>query len=156
VNRHFVEFWRPAMHTDRNGQPADHPHGPGPGDAGSFAAFLRRVRAGDAQAAAELVRRYESAVRREARQRLRNPRLRRVVDSMDICQSALASFFVRVAAGRFELDHPAQLLRLLVSIARREVAYQARKELAQRRDNRRVEAVELDSLDVADTGPGPG
>src|SRR5262249_38499883 len=43
-----------------------------------------------------------------------------------------------------------------VSIARREVAYQARKELAQRRDNRRVEAVELDSLDVADTGPGPG
>ena len=60
--------------------------------------FVLRVRQGDEQAAEELVRRYEAEIRLEVRGwlRLRNPGLRRVFDSMDICQSVLASFF----AGR--------------------------------------------------------
>jgi RNA polymerase sigma-70 factor (ECF subfamily) len=124
-------------------------------DAATFADFLRRVRAGDAEAAAELVRRYEAAIRMEVRLRLRNLRLRRVLDSMDVCQSVLASFFVRAAGGQYELDEPRQLLKLLVVIARNKVAYQARKERAQRRDNRRVEAVDLGELQVADAGPAP-
>src|SRR6516162_9158458 len=94
----------------------------------SFSDFLCRVRSGDAQAAADLVRQYESAIRLEVRLRLRSLRLRRVLDSMDICQSVLASFFVRAAAGHYELDEPAQLLKLLVVIARNKVASQARKE----------------------------
>jgi RNA polymerase sigma-70 factor (ECF subfamily) len=64
-------------------------------DDNNFADFLRRVRAGDGQAAAELVRRCESAVRVAVRMRLADSRLRRVVDTMDLCQSVLASFFVR-------------------------------------------------------------
>ena len=64
-------------------------------DDNTFADFRRRVRAGDEEAATELVRRYESAVRIEVRMRLADSRLRRVVDTMDLCQSVLASFFVR-------------------------------------------------------------
>src|SRR5438874_3275476 len=126
-----------------------------PGDGGLFADFLRRIRAGDGQAATELVRQYESTVRLEVRMRLRSQRLRRVMDSMDICQSVLASFFVRVAAGQYDLDEPKQLVKLLVGIARNKVAFQARKEQAQCRDNRRVEAVDLHDLAVAAAGPSP-
>ena len=61
-------------------------------DNNTFADFLQRIRAGDEQAAAELVSRYESAVRVEVRMRLADSRLRRVFDSMDLCQSVLASF----------------------------------------------------------------
>src|SRR5215470_11467705 len=99
-------------------------------DDNTFADFLGRVRAGDEQAAAELVRRYESAVRIEVRMRLADSRLRRVFDSMDLCQSVLASFFVRVAAGQYELERPEQLVRLLVTIARNKVAFQARRQRA--------------------------
>jgi RNA polymerase sigma-70 factor (ECF subfamily) len=137
-------------------QPHTNGHAPDPScESGSFAAFLRRVRAGDAQAAAELVRQYESAIRLEVRLRLRNLRLRRVLDSMDICQSVLASFFVRAAAGQYDLDDPTQLLKLLVVIARNKVAYQARRERAQCRDNRRVEPVDPGDLEVAAVGPAP-
>src|SRR5438270_13822295 len=102
-----------------------------------FAEFLRRIRAGDEQAAAELVRRYESAVRIAVRAHLTDPALYRLFDSMDVCQSVLASFFVRAAAGEYELDNPRQLLGLLAGIARRKVAFQARKHCRPGRDARR-------------------
>jgi hypothetical protein len=54
----------------------------------------------------------------EVRRRLNDPSLYPLFDSMDICQSVLASFFLRAAAGEYDLDGPAQLLRLLVGIAR--------------------------------------
>jgi RNA polymerase sigma-70 factor (ECF subfamily) len=106
-----------------------------------FAGFLVRIRAGDEQAAAELVRRYEPAVRMEVRIRLADSRLRRILDTMDICQSVLASFFLRAAAGEYDLERPEQLVRLLATIARNKVAYQARRQQAQRRDQRRDVAV---------------
>ena len=87
----------------------------------TFAHFIARIRAGDEQAAAELVRRYEPAIRTEIRMRFSDPRLRRVVDSMDVCQSVLASFFVRAASGQYDLERPEQLVRLLVTIARNKV-----------------------------------
>src|SRR5262249_2680094 len=89
-----------------------HPAAP-KSESGSFADLLRRIRCGDGQAAVELVRQYESAIRLEVRMRLRSARLRRVLDSMDICQSVLASFFVRAAAGHYDLEEPGQLIRLL-------------------------------------------
>jgi RNA polymerase sigma factor (sigma-70 family) len=100
--------------------------------------LIRRIRAGDDRAAAELVERYEPAIRREVRLRLEDPRLRRVFDSMDVCQSVLASFFVRAAAGQYDLQEPGQLLRLLVTMARNKVASEARRQHRQRRDSRRV------------------
>ena len=68
----------------------------------SFGELIGRVRAGDALAAAEVVRRYEPALRRAVRARLRrDPRLCRLLDSVDVSQSVLASFFVRAALGQW-------------------------------------------------------
>ena len=91
----------------------------------AFPVLIERVRAGDAEAAAELVRRYEPMVRRAARVRLVDPRLGRVLDSMDICQSVMASFFLRAALGQYELNSPDQLLKLLATMARNKLANQA-------------------------------
>jgi RNA polymerase sigma factor (sigma-70 family) len=106
----------------------------------AFQTLITRVRAGDGQAAEELVTRYEPAIRRAARVRLVDTRLRRQLDTMDICQSVLASFFVRAALGQYELDTPDQLLRLLATMTRNKLANQAHKQRAARRDHRRVEA----------------
>jgi RNA polymerase sigma factor (sigma-70 family) len=116
-----------------------------------YSEFIRRIRQGDEQAAEELVRRYEAEIRLEVRGwlRLRNPALRRVFDSMDICQSVLASFFARAAVGDFDLDEPPQLIRLLVGMARKKVAEQARHHQRQRRDVRRVGDMDLEMTGTA-------
>ena len=106
-----------------------------------FEDLIRRVRDRDEVAATELVRRYEGAIRRVSRIHMRDARLRRTLDSMDICQSVLASFFVRAALGQYELRTPEQLLRLLASIARNKVTNQANRQIAQRRDHRRDIAI---------------
>jgi RNA polymerase sigma-70 factor (ECF subfamily) len=105
-----------------------------------FQNLIRRVRAGDETAAAELVRTYEPAIRRAARVRLVDSRLRRVFDSMDISQSVFASFFVRAAMGQYELDKPENLLKLLVNMSQKKLADHAREQGAARRDYRRHRA----------------
>ena len=106
----------------------------------TFADFIRRIRAGDEQAAVEMVRRYEPLIRREIRLQLEDSRLSRLFDSMDICQSVLKSFFFRTAAGQCDLDTPQQLQRLLVTMAKNKLASAARSQHRQRRDQRRVAA----------------
>jgi RNA polymerase sigma factor (sigma-70 family) len=91
-----------------------------------FDELIRRIRRGDALAARELIRRYEPAIRREARLRL-GPSLRPMFDSMDLCQSVLGSFFVRIAAGQYELESPGRLMRLLIAMTRNKVREKARK-----------------------------
>jgi RNA polymerase sigma-70 factor (ECF subfamily) len=59
-------------------------------------------------------------------------------DPADVCQSVLASFFVRATAGQFDLGQPDQLARLLVRMARNKLASAARRQTRQRRDHRRV------------------
>jgi RNA polymerase sigma-70 factor (ECF subfamily) len=121
---------------------------------GSFHDLVRRVRAGDQEAAAELVRTYEPTIRRAVRFRLADARLGKLLDSMDICQSVFGSFFVRTVAGEYDLNQPEQLLKLLVSMARNKLASQARKQFAACRDQRRVEAVGQEQ-DIAAAGPSP-
>jgi RNA polymerase sigma-70 factor (ECF subfamily) len=106
-------------------------------DRPSFVDFLGRIRAGDQQAAAELVRAYEPAIRLEVRRRLNDPSLFSVFDSVDICQSVLGSFFVRTAMGEYDLDRPEQLLGLLIAMARNKLAQHVRHQHRQRRDSRR-------------------
>lgn len=106
----------------------------------SFDELMQRIRAGDDGAASELVRRYEPAIRRAIRVRLRDPRLGRLLDSMDICQSVLASFFVRAALGQYELNQPEHLLKLLTRMARNKLANQAHHHRARCRDYRRTDA----------------
>jgi RNA polymerase sigma-70 factor (ECF subfamily) len=86
----------------------------------SFVELMRRVRARDGRAAEDLLRRYEPAVRRIVRIRLR-PNMRRTLDSMDICQSIFESFFVRVNLGQYELNTPEDLRKLLAIMARNKV-----------------------------------
>jgi hypothetical protein len=119
-----------------------------------FGEYLRRLRAGDERAAEELVRRYEPLIRRELRCRLRDRRLRRLFDSADVCQSVLASFFAGAAGGRYELDEPEGLRRLLLGMARNKLRVQARKHRARRRDHRRV-AGGAEALAGAAGGPSP-
>jgi RNA polymerase sigma factor (sigma-70 family) len=104
----------------------------------SFTEFMRRIRAGDEQAAADLVRQYEPLIRREVRINLEDRHLSQLFDSMDISQSVLFSFFVRTAAGQYDLEQPDQLLKLLVTMARNKLATAARREHRQRRDRRRT------------------
>src|SRR5438270_67767 len=84
------------------------------------------------------------AIRRVARFRLVDPRLRRQLDSMDICQSVLASFFVRASLGEYALETPDDLLRLLAAMTRNKLAFQARHQKAAKRDHRRVEPGRLE------------
>jgi RNA polymerase sigma factor (sigma-70 family) len=91
-----------------------------------FAQFLAAVRAGDQAAAEELVRRHEPYIRRVVRLRLYDSRLRRLFDSMDICQSIMASFFRHAASGDFALGTDRDLANLLVRMALNKLATKAR------------------------------
>jgi RNA polymerase sigma-70 factor (ECF subfamily) len=124
-------------------------------DAPSFAEFMRRIRAGDARAAEELVRHYESAIRLAVRTRLTDPALKRHLDSVDVCQSVLASFFLRAAAGQYDLNDPSQLIALLVRMAQNKLAGQARFHRRQRRDAGQVVALDSAAEESAHAQPGP-
>ena len=120
--------------------------------------LLGKVRAGDAAAAEELVRTYEPELRRAIRVRLTDARLRRVVDSIDICQSVLAGFFVRTAAGQYDIQTPEELLKLLVTMARNRVIDWARRSQAGRRDGRRDVSIDHENgqqMQFASSQPGP-
>jgi RNA polymerase sigma-70 factor (ECF subfamily) len=121
----------------------------------SFGELVRRVRAGDAEATTELVRRYEPAIRMAVRARLTDPALRRLLDSLDICQSVLASFFLRAAAGQYELEQPGQLLRLLETMARNKLLKQVEKHGADKRDYQLTQPGGFDEGRVAAGGPSP-
>ncbi len=88
-----------------------------------FDELLARARAGDADATAALVRRYEPEVRAVARVRL-GPALRPHLDTADLVQSVHKSLLVGLRANRFAFDSPAQLVALAVTIVRRKAARQ--------------------------------
>jgi len=111
-----------------------------------FAIWMQRVRQGDPQAAAHLVEQYEPYIRRAARSRLRSRVLRRVLDSIDICQSVLASLFLRTSQGQFTLESPDQLQKLLVRMVRNKVADAWRRYAAR--------ILQADDVDLADI-PAP-
>lgn len=124
-------------------------------DSLDFAGFLQRIRAGDDEAARELVRRFEPLIRREVRTRIGDDRLNRAFDSADVSQSVFAHFFSQAATGGYDLDRPEQLVQLLVTIARNRLFTRIRDERRLVRDVRRVVA-EPNVLDrVADNRPSP-
>jgi RNA polymerase sigma-70 factor (ECF subfamily) len=118
-------------------------------------ALLDRVRGGNQQAATELVRRYEPALRRAVRLRLRDRQLRRVLDSSDICQAVLLRFFVRVATGRYDLDTPEQVLKLLATMARHQIVNEALHQQAAKRDCRRVARAGAEEWEATAPGSSP-
>ena len=75
----------------------------------AFLDLVRRVRDGDEEASAELVPRFEPAIRVAVRVRLTDPGLRRVFDSKDTCQSVLGTALV----------HTGETLKALRAMLRR-------------------------------------
>jgi RNA polymerase sigma-70 factor (ECF subfamily) len=121
----------------------------------SFEELIRLVRAGDPAAAQELVQRYEGSIRRAARVQLGDARLRRLLDSTDICQSVLASFFLRAALGQYDLAKPQQLVKLLVMMAHNKVIDSARKHAAERHGHQHVQFGAANENQVCDPASSP-
>jgi RNA polymerase sigma factor (sigma-70 family) len=120
----------------------------------SFNELIGRVGSGDEQAATQLVRDFEPIVRRVLRARLRGARARHEFDSMDICQSVFAIFFVRVATGQYDLKEPDDLIKLLLTMTRNKVAEKMRRQHRLRRDSRRTVGG-VEELGLAGQGPTP-
>jgi RNA polymerase sigma factor (sigma-70 family) len=102
-----------------------------------FLGLIQRIREGDQQAAFELVKSYESVIRVAVRARLYDPVYNRVFDSMDICQSVMASFFPRAMLGQYDFEEPRQLVALLITMAKSKVSNQIRHYRSQRRNVKR-------------------
>ena len=120
-----------------------------------FQELIRRVRARDEDAARELTTRYEKVIHRVVRIHLRDSRLRQVLDSADVCQSVLASFFVRTALGQYELETPEHLINLLITIAKNKLTNQVQRHLAQRRDFRRNLTTDTEGFQLFDRASDP-
>jgi DNA-directed RNA polymerase specialized sigma24 family protein len=120
-----------------------------------FVELMRRVRAGDQAAALELHAVYGEQLQRIVRVRLTLPAMRRQFDSLDICQSVFADFFVRAALGQYDLRSPAELMKLLATMARNRLFHHAQRQRADRRDLRRVEAGPIEDFGLrgADATP---
>jgi RNA polymerase sigma factor (sigma-70 family) len=86
--------------------------------------------------------------------RLTDPQLRRIVDSMDICQSVFGRFFRSATEGSFDLERPEQLLVLLITMTRNRVIDEHRRQTAAKRSVGDInDAVSPDEL--VEDSPGP-
>jgi RNA polymerase sigma-70 factor (ECF subfamily) len=119
--------------------------------------LVEQLRRGDEAAAEELVRFYEPQVRRAIRVRLRNRHLRRLLETSDVCQSVLKSFFMQVARGQDHIHDPTRLRQLLMAMARKKLVSYARHHTAAKRDVRRQVSLAdcLEALTARDQGPSP-
>jgi RNA polymerase sigma factor (sigma-70 family) len=120
----------------------------------AFRDLVARLQAGDQSAAAELVRQYEPVIRCHLRVYLTDSRLRRLVDSVDICQSVLGAFFARMK--RLRLETSAEVQALLLKMARNKLLGLARKQNAAKRGGERQDrekAGEVEMIPAAEPSP---
>jgi RNA polymerase sigma-70 factor (ECF subfamily) len=117
--------------------------------ANSFADLMKRLRAGDQKAAAELFERFSGRLMILAQDRL-GPLTRGKVDAEDVVLSALKSFFHRFADGRLDPQGWAGLWALLTTITLRKCGHHVDYWLAACRDVRRE--TDTASLDAANIG----
>ncbi|MCE9530506.1 MAG: RNA polymerase subunit sigma-24 [Planctomycetes bacterium] len=122
----------------------------------SFQATVDAARNGDEEAAARLVREYQPELQRYIRFRLTNPGLRRFLDSLDVCQSVLAAFFVHLKGGRLEMIQPRQLFRFLAVMAENKVRDKARRHRTARRGAGILDgSPSIETVDLSSADPGP-
>ena len=98
-----------------------------------FQELIHLARAGDEDAASRLAHEFEPFIRRSVQFRMRSrsnhDELRPEIDSADICQSIFKSLSVALREGRFELNRPEQLAKLLSAMVRFKVATKVRAAL---------------------------
>ena len=105
---------------------------------GSVTAWIASLKAGDADAAQALWRRYFAELVRLARDKLRGAP-KAVADEEDAALNAFDSFVRGAAGGRYPLLHDRdELWRLLVVITERKALNQAHRERRQKRGSGRV------------------
>ena len=88
--------------------------------------LIRRMRAGDREAAAAFVMRYSSRIRRRIRGKL-NPSMRRVFDSQDILSTVGRRLDSFVQSGRMDAASEGQLWSLMFTIANNAVVEKSRQ-----------------------------
>ncbi len=103
---------------------------------GMFEAYLLRLRSGDERAVREFVEKFEPFIRRSLRFRLQKSSLRQAADSVDLCQSVICGFLIRLNAGDYEIRSEEDLRKLLVAIANKKFLMLKRRETAAKRDRR--------------------
>jgi RNA polymerase sigma-70 factor (ECF subfamily) len=121
----------------------------------AFRRLVVRAREGDLQAAKTLVEQFSPHVRRVARVRLRMSPIKRQFDSVDISQSVLGDFFLRIALGQFDFESPGQLVKLLTTMAINKVKAHNRKFKTQKRDLGRQESHDVSEMAIVDHRPAP-
>lgn len=109
-------------------------------DETAFPGLIRLARAGDQDAIRQIVTDYTPRLLHYTGQQLTQRRMTRLLDPADICQTVFSAFFDRLAKGMFQLESPDDLSKLLVTMCRNRVLDEARKQLASRRDARRLTA----------------
>ena len=82
---------------------------------------------GDEEAVRECVAYFEPQIRRAARVRLRDPRVRRFIDTVDVTQSVFRRFLTRCRHDPFTFERPEQVLALLLTMAHHRVTDWARR-----------------------------
>lgn len=102
----------------------------------NFAQIIELLRKGDAEAIESFVNEYGAYLRRSLRFRIRRSALQSAADSVDICQSVLGGFLLRLSAGGYEIKSKEDLHRLLTAIANKKFLMFQRREFAQKRSRK--------------------
>jgi len=113
-----------------------------------FQRLIAAIREGDRQAADELVRTVEPYLRSAIHLRLTDSKLRRLLDSMDLCQSVLADLFAKRGAGWSGRESDDHVRRTLLTMAFNKLVSKARHE-------RRNQGTLPEDCDVLDLAPTP-
>jgi len=113
-----------------------------------FQRLIAAVRAGDRQTADELVRKVEPYLRAAIHLRLTDSKLRRVLDSLDICQSVLLALFAKGGSGWSGQETEDHIRRRILKMAFHKLVTKARHE-------RRNEGSLPDGWERLDSAPPP-
>jgi DNA-directed RNA polymerase specialized sigma24 family protein len=104
----------------------------------NFEERLQQLQMGEDSAVALFVADYEPYIRRAIRFRIRNAALMAAADSMDVCQSVLGGFLLKLSAGDYQLQSEEQLRGLLMAIAKKKFLMLQRRESAAKRTRTRT------------------
>lgn len=113
-----------------------------------FQRLIAAIRAGDRQTADELVRKVEPYLRAAIHLRLTDSKLRRVLDSLDICQSVLLALFANGGSGWTGRETTEHIRRKLLTMAINKLRTKARHE-------RRNHGSLPDDWECLDSAPPP-
>jgi DNA-directed RNA polymerase specialized sigma24 family protein len=121
----------------------------------SFVQQLAELRSGNIAAINEFVATYEPFIRRAVRFRLARAALQPVADSVDVSQSVISSFLIRLSAGEYDIQSEENLRSLLVAIANKKFLMLNRREAAAKRSRQQTQSLNQCSPDAVQESNDP-